>query len=154
MASCGFCKSSGQLKLKSCVCQKISYCSKECQVKDWKSHKPSCPPFILRGSPGKGMGLFATRKIKMGQVILEEYPLVTVRAHWSKADLLARATAAARAMEAGKLDVTGCADPPFMNYHEVGRLYSVSVNNNHPPYISSRLISTQALMRPPRPSSS
>lgn len=119
MASCGFCKSSGQLKLKSCVCQKMSYCSKECQTKDWKSHKPSCPPFILRGSPGKGMGLFATRKIKMGQVILEEYPLVTVRAHWSKADLLARATAAARAMEAGKLDVTGCADPPFMNYHEL-----------------------------------
>ena len=77
MASCSFCKVSKE-HLKNCVCGKVSYCSKDCQVKDWKSHKPSCPPFIIRESPGKGRGLFATRRIKEGQLILEELPLVTI----------------------------------------------------------------------------
>ena len=74
---CGFCKIDTKEQLKSCVCKKVSYCSKECQTKDWKTHKPSCPPFIIRESPGKGRGLFATRKIKEGQIILDEYPLLT-----------------------------------------------------------------------------
>ena len=80
MASCSFCKVASKEKLKSCVCGKVSYCSKECQTKDWKVHKPSCPPFIIRESPGKGRGLFATRKIKEGQLILEEHPLLTLGA--------------------------------------------------------------------------
>ena len=79
MGSCDFCKAEPKEKLKSCVCGKASYCSKECQVKDWKVHKPSCPPFIVRESPGKGRGMFASRKIKEGQIILDEYPLLTVR---------------------------------------------------------------------------
>ena len=78
MASCNFCKITPKESLKSCVCGKVSYCSKDCQVKDWKAHKQSCPPYVIRESPGKGRGLFATRKIKAGQVILEEYPLMTV----------------------------------------------------------------------------
>ena len=80
MGSCNFCKvdpTDPKDQLKSCVCGKVSYCSKECQAKDWKTHKPSCPPFILMESPGKGRGLFATRKIKEGQIILDEYPLLT-----------------------------------------------------------------------------
>ena len=79
MASCDFCKIHSNMALKSCVCRKVSYCSTACQKKDWKTHKPSCPPFIIRESPGKGRGLFATRKIKEGQVILEEYPLLVLR---------------------------------------------------------------------------
>ena len=79
MESCNFCKKDCKDQLKSCVCRKVSYCSKECQAKDWKVHKPSCPPFIIRESPGMGRGLFATRKIKEGQLILEEYPLLTLR---------------------------------------------------------------------------
>ena len=80
MSSCDFCKitPTEAEQFKSCVCGKASYCSKECQAKDWKTHKPSCPPFIIRESPGKGRGLFATRKIKEGQIILEEYPLLTM----------------------------------------------------------------------------
>merc|ERR1719219_2655141 len=78
MASCTFCQVDSKEQLKSCVCRKVSYCSKDCQAKDWKAHKPSCPPFVIRESPGKGRGLFATRKIKEGQVILEEYPLFTI----------------------------------------------------------------------------
>ena len=77
MASCHFCKVVPEVQLKSCVCRKASYCSKECQAKDWKSHKPSCYPFTIKESPGKGRGLFATRRIEAGQIILEEYPLFT-----------------------------------------------------------------------------
>ena len=78
MASCTFCKVQAKDQLKSCVCKKAFYCSKECQAKDWKTHKPSCPPFITRESPGKGRGLFATRRIKEGQIILDEYPLLVL----------------------------------------------------------------------------
>ena len=77
MASCGFCKDSKK-QLKSCVCKTVSYCSKECQAKDWKAHKPECPPFVLKESPGKGKGLFATRRIKEGQIIVDEYPILTM----------------------------------------------------------------------------
>ena len=29
--------------LKECSrCKQVSYCSKECQLHDWKSHKPNC----------------------------------------------------------------------------------------------------------------
>ena len=76
MASCNFCKANPEDQLKNCVCGKASYCSKDCQAKDWKTHKPSCPPFIIRESPGKGRGLFATRKIKEGQIILDEYSIL------------------------------------------------------------------------------
>ena len=79
MASCNFCQVEPEdhQQLKRCVCKKASYCSKECQAKDWKNHKPSCPPYTIREVPGKGRGLFATRKIKEGQIILDEYPLLT-----------------------------------------------------------------------------
>ena len=85
MASCNFCKvdPKGKEKLKSCVCGKVSYCSKDCQVKDWKVHKPSCPPYVMRESPGKGRGFFATRKIKEGQLILEEYSLLVLTGAWT-----------------------------------------------------------------------
>ena len=79
MGSCDFCKKNPKEPLKNCICKKASYCSKECQAKDWKSHKPSCPPYVIKESPGKGKGLFATRKIKEGQVIVDEYPFFTLR---------------------------------------------------------------------------
>ena len=79
MNSCDFCKKNPEEPLKSCVCKKASYCSKECQVKDWKTHKPSCPPYVVRESPGKGRGLFASRKITEGEIISDEYPLITLK---------------------------------------------------------------------------
>ena len=77
MNTCQVCKVVSENPLRSCVCRKVFYCSTECQEKDWKVHKPSCPPYIIKESPGKGRGLFTTRKIKEGQIILEEYPLLT-----------------------------------------------------------------------------
>ena len=49
----------------------MCYCSKACQARDWKTHKPSCPPHVIREIPGKGRGIFASRRIKEGEVILE-----------------------------------------------------------------------------------
>jgi len=48
-------------------------------TKDWKNHKPSCPPYTVREVPGKGRGLFATRKISPGKIILEETPIFTLK---------------------------------------------------------------------------
>ena len=89
MGLCDFCKVESKEKLKTCVCKKASYCSRECQAQDWKNHKPSCPPFIIRESPGKGRGLFATRKIKEGQIILDEYPLLALSGEISLAEFQA-----------------------------------------------------------------
>ena len=75
MALCGFCKLDSE-KNKKCVCGKVSYCNESCQKKDWSHHKSSCPPYNVREAPGKGKGLFATRKIPPGKVIFTEAPLV------------------------------------------------------------------------------
>jgi hypothetical protein len=38
--SCGVC--GGKSHLRACICHKIWYCDKECQLKGWKLHKPEC----------------------------------------------------------------------------------------------------------------
>ena len=81
MGSCSFCKVDSAEKLLKCgSCGGESYCSKECQAKDWTNHKASCPPYTVREVPGKGRGLFATRRIVPGKIILEERPLLTLDA--------------------------------------------------------------------------
>jgi hypothetical protein len=43
--TCSYCKKSSPVKLSLCArCKKVSYCSKECQRKAWKSHKIECVP--------------------------------------------------------------------------------------------------------------
>ncbi len=39
--SCSFCNKSDATKRCS-ACRKVNYCSKECQINDWNSHKPNC----------------------------------------------------------------------------------------------------------------
>jgi len=75
MAPCGFCKLDSA-ENKKCVCGKVTYCNESCQKKDWSHHKSSCPPYKVREAPGKGRGLFATRKIPLGKVIFTEAPLL------------------------------------------------------------------------------
>ena len=77
-SSCGFCKVDSA-ELKSCACKKVSYCGEDCQKADWKNHKPSCPLYIIREAPGKRLGVFATRKIRNGEIIMEELPILLLR---------------------------------------------------------------------------
>ncbi|KAJ6569417.1 hypothetical protein B0H19DRAFT_1209387 [Mycena capillaripes] len=39
---CFVCRGKGKPKMMKCGCGKVRYCSKECQRKDWKAHKPKC----------------------------------------------------------------------------------------------------------------
>jgi len=39
---CFVCRGKGKPKMMKCACGKVRYCSKECQRKDWKAHKPKC----------------------------------------------------------------------------------------------------------------
>lgn len=56
-ASCGkpakqFCSS----------CKSVFYCSKDCQKKGWKSHKPNCRPFTIQTHPIYGRQAFYVYK--------------------------------------------------------------------------------------------
>ena len=65
-----------KVDLKSCVCRTVWYCNITCQKKDWRCHKPSCPPYVIRDVPGKGKGVVATRKLNLGSLIMAEEPLI------------------------------------------------------------------------------
>ena len=61
------------------ACQKVAYCSPECQKSHWKTiHKTQCCPFkIVRNPDQPDLGRFvvATRDIAPGEVIMEEPPI-------------------------------------------------------------------------------
>ena len=54
----------------------MSYCCRKCQSDHWRHHKPHCKPFKLTALQGKGLGYVATRKIKKGELILREEPIL------------------------------------------------------------------------------
>lgn len=76
MAPCNHCEEEGAGK--TCICGQVSYCGAECQKKDWKKHKGSCPPFCVKNIEGKGNGLVAVRKICFGDEIMTEKPLLVI----------------------------------------------------------------------------
>jgi len=61
-----------------CSCAKASYCSVECQRRDWRRHKESCPVVSVRQIQNKGRGMVANRSLGVGQIILTEKPLMLV----------------------------------------------------------------------------
>ena len=70
---CEVCGATGELAQCGGCCQ-VSYCSQRCQRTHWKSHKIVCKPYKVCPAPGKGLGLFATRTIKLGELIMRERP--------------------------------------------------------------------------------
>jgi len=69
----------GKIKLSKCKrCHAITYCSRECQVKDWDRHKWNCVPVMVTEFEGKGRGLVAAKDIKRGELIFIDKPLIEV----------------------------------------------------------------------------
>ena len=72
------CATCGSTTTKKCgKCCKVHYCCRDCQVKDWKNHKLNCNPFEIKESSGKGLGLFATCDLNIGDLIVRpEHPIL------------------------------------------------------------------------------
>ncbi|KAJ7767178.1 hypothetical protein B0H16DRAFT_1366495 [Mycena metata] len=46
---CFVCRGKGKPKMMKCTaCGKVRYCSRECQSKDWKAHKPKCKQAVVK----------------------------------------------------------------------------------------------------------
>lgn len=59
------------------ACKNVSYCSVEHQKKDWKRHKSTCKPYIVKRNDVLGRYIVASRDISPGTVIIDE-PAVMV----------------------------------------------------------------------------
>ena len=57
-------------------CGRAWYCSIDCQKEDWKEHKRNCNPFNIRETHEKGMGLFASCDLEIGDLIIREDPIL------------------------------------------------------------------------------
>ena len=57
-------------------CGKVWYCSRNCQTQDWKNHKGNCNPFDIKETEGKGLGVFATLDLDVGDLIVREDPIL------------------------------------------------------------------------------
>ncbi|XP_068215601.1 SET domain-containing protein SmydA-8-like [Palaemon carinicauda] len=57
-------------------CHASFYCSRECQKKDWRSHKESCIPYVIDVSPVYGRYPKATRDIKPGEIVIRDSVIV------------------------------------------------------------------------------
>lgn len=86
--SCSYCYAREAEPLKKCSkCKKRPFCSRECQVLDWKNgHKRWCgrsgelgTDFEIKESPGKGLGVFALRSFARDECIMVERPIVFSR---------------------------------------------------------------------------
>ena len=69
----------GKRKLSKCAkCHAITYCSGECQKKDWPRHGWNCVPVMFTEIPGKGRGVVAAKDIKIGELIFIDKPVIEV----------------------------------------------------------------------------
>ncbi|KAK0088852.1 hypothetical protein PV325_010449 [Microctonus aethiopoides] len=73
---CGVCYETAQLKCGAC--KAVFYCSRKHQKIHWKQHIKDCTPFKMSENSILGRHYIATRKIDIGEIILEEIkPLVS-----------------------------------------------------------------------------
>lgn len=109
MNTCSNCNQEFSTPLKKCArCKTMYYCSRECQVQNWKTHKPNCieadqstelrivrkidflknQEEIAEGETwklvpiaGKGLGLISKKFIKKGELILSDVPIFSLKEH-------------------------------------------------------------------------
>jgi len=89
-------------------CHKRSYCSRECQLRDWKlGHKHWCSisgengyDFEVREVLGKGRGIFAKKCFERGEVVMMERPLPLAHGRHSKVAELASCQSVLKAVMA------------------------------------------------------
>ena len=77
MIKCVNCDSEDTDVLIGTCCRQVTFCSRRCQRENWTEHKKSCEqPYKVVPVDGKGMGLVATKKIKRGERIIVEKPVL------------------------------------------------------------------------------
>ena len=76
MSKCSYCQTDNTKQLNCAACLQVSYCNKKCQKNHWKLHKPLCHPWKIVSVEGKGKGVIATKKIKKGDVVMKEMPVL------------------------------------------------------------------------------
>ena len=75
---CNYCGEESPHNLTCGQCKLNHYCNKDHQTKDWVNHKRWCnKSYRLGNTPDrKGLGLFATRNIKVGECIISDTALL------------------------------------------------------------------------------
>ncbi|CRK91470.1 CLUMA_CG005137, isoform A [Clunio marinus] len=75
MTNCNVCNN--EAKQKCSGCSQVFYCSKDCQVSDWKrGHKNSCKPYEVKRNDKLGRYMTASRDLKAGEVLFREFAVV------------------------------------------------------------------------------
>ncbi|CAL4161971.1 unnamed protein product, partial [Meganyctiphanes norvegica] len=74
----------GEERLKICAgCRLVSYCSKNCQKRDWSAHKGFCKVAKAQSEPGKNIYSSANEKIENGKswfdIVLETSMLIKLK---------------------------------------------------------------------------
>ena len=85
LESCEVCSAPAS---KQCAkCGAVHYCSRECQVAGWPSHKLTCSSLVeVKAIAGSGLGLFARQACEVGACLVREKPLFVNRSSgWASA---------------------------------------------------------------------
>lgn len=72
--ACGVCGTEAALVCGGC--SSVFYCGKEHQKQHWGSHRKECLPYKVVASPEAGKYLIASRRLREGQVLFQEFPLM------------------------------------------------------------------------------
>ncbi|XP_042877682.1 SET domain-containing protein SmydA-8-like isoform X2 [Penaeus japonicus] len=72
--TCGMCGTEASLACGGC--SDVFYCGKEHQKQHWSSHKKECHPYKTVASQEAGKYLTASRRLREGQVLFQDLPLM------------------------------------------------------------------------------
>lgn len=72
---CHYCRNAKKDQMKCSGCHQVYYCSRQCQLQDWRAHKPNCKlmanmPLESKVQPGQGFEQLRLRWIKRAKSIL------------------------------------------------------------------------------------